>query len=247
MTRPSAIRRSGLSPRVRGNLTAPDGAATLRGSIPACAGEPEQYRRNDQLCRVYPRVCGGTWEMGILLSKPEGLSPRVRGNLEQALRRRASIGSIPACAGEPPTARSRCTASRVYPRVCGGTALVERTGVVTAGLSPRVRGNRPVADRRGRLFGSIPACAGEPDGITMTTRASRVYPRVCGGTRACASTSRDSWGLSPRVRGNHGAARSERPDRGSIPACAGEPGADVYRCKLAQVYPRVCGGTSPFG
>ena len=71
---------SGLSPRVRGNRPDPREDHHLRGSIPACAGEPSANRRSGRRARVYPRVCGGTddgpgVEAGVL-----GLSPRVRGN-----------------------------------------------------------------------------------------------------------------------------------------------------------------------
>ena len=51
-------------------------------------------------------------------------------------------------------------------------------------------------------------------------------------------------GLSPRVRGNLVRHVGYPNDRGSIPACAGEPCAlSTSRCQ-AEVYPRVCGGTS---
>ena len=50
------------------------------------------------------------------------------------------------------------------------------------GLSPRVRGNRVVAQRGPVRPGSIPACAGEPGQPTFNARSTRVYPRVCGGT-----------------------------------------------------------------
>ena len=53
----------GLSPRVRGNLEGSglhDGAA---GSIPACAGEPDDDCSVTRRCEVYPRVCGGTWRV----------------------------------------------------------------------------------------------------------------------------------------------------------------------------------------
>ena len=51
---------AGLSPRVRGNPTNTRPIPGLRGSIPACAGEPAiplPYLLSGQ---VYPRVCGGT-------------------------------------------------------------------------------------------------------------------------------------------------------------------------------------------
>ena len=50
-----------------------------------------------------------------------------------------------------------------------------------------------------------------------------VYPRVCGGTMALWLYSRVTEGLSPRVRGNLGDERELAFERGSIPACAGEP------------------------
>ena len=50
----------GLSPRVRGNLSRRRGAGMLRGTIPACAGEPAPAFRTRMTIRDYPRVCGGT-------------------------------------------------------------------------------------------------------------------------------------------------------------------------------------------
>ena len=50
----------GLSPRVRGNQLVSVGAAEIRRSIPACAGEPQRLSASGQRLWVYPRVCGGT-------------------------------------------------------------------------------------------------------------------------------------------------------------------------------------------
>ena len=97
----------GLSPRVRGNPLGWGLSFGLPRSIPACAGEPcgEQILPNDGW--VYPRVCGGTLR-GRGLGRPEdGLSPRVRGNLRTTSCMTERDGSIPACAGEPRTARTR--------------------------------------------------------------------------------------------------------------------------------------------
>ena len=91
----------GLSPRVRGNRVAPAAADELRGSIPACAGEPISLRPKTSNTKVYPRVCGGTTAFingnGIL----PGLSPRVRGNPHHGQGQTVNVRSIPACAGEP--------------------------------------------------------------------------------------------------------------------------------------------------
>ena len=109
----------------------------------------------------------------------------LRGNPVEEDHQDDRRGSIPACAGEPSSARASRSPTRVYPRVCGGTALETYATYRDRGLSPRVRGNRRRVRRRRR------------PGTT-------VYPRVCGGPsprRRCGQ--RERWeGLSPRVRGN---------------------------------------------
>ena len=77
--------RRGLSPRVRWNLSYCISGNRGRGSIPACAGEPDRLDRS-RICRaVYPRVCGGTLQPVGQAAFDEGLSPRVRGNLVPVL------------------------------------------------------------------------------------------------------------------------------------------------------------------
>ena len=114
---------NGLSPRVRGNHVYEVFGVECRGSIPACAGEPRSSTGAGIPLSVYPRVCGGTNNLASFYGWPDGLSPRVRGNrVEHVLDERAD-GSIPACAGEPASPWAWASASPVYPRVCGGTAL----------------------------------------------------------------------------------------------------------------------------
>ena len=112
------------------------------GSIPACAGEPALGDLPILLGGVYPRVCGGTVVISILLALAEGLSPRVRGNRTIHYYPGDKKRSIPACAGEPPLRLPRQQRHRVYPRVCGGTWYSDTANYPDTGLSPRVRGNR---------------------------------------------------------------------------------------------------------
>ena len=93
-----------------------------------------------------------------------------------------SIGSIPACAGEPRLDSGGASFDSVYPRVCGGTNLGLSLTEGAAGLSPRVRGNPLRVDPQGGQKRSIPACAGEPNHRAVERLPSPVYPRVCGGT-----------------------------------------------------------------
>ena len=80
--------RKGLSPRVRGNQLFNRPIRAMRGSIPACAGEPRRCALAGLRKWVYPRVCGGTEGGAASGGRVGGLSPRVRGNPLPPIRRR---------------------------------------------------------------------------------------------------------------------------------------------------------------
>ena len=240
----AGVRRDlGLSPRVRGNPPHVLTSDSRRGSIPACAGEPMAYLGRLLSPWVYPRVCGGTALTPQALPEGLGLSPRVRGNPSPLMVMPPSQRSIPACAGEPRVAGALDTFDTVYPRVCGGTPYSFANAASDHGLSPRVRGNHELLERAGRVPGSIPACAGEPNRESSGRSAYWVYPRVCGGTLCCHRPAAVGCGLSPRVRGNLRHRHVALIVHGSIPACAGEPRTGTRQAGSCGVYPRVCGGT----
>ena len=58
--RPSALSKTGLSPRGRGNHVRHQRPLSMIGSIPAWAGEPGGLRGRNGSTPVYPRVGGGT-------------------------------------------------------------------------------------------------------------------------------------------------------------------------------------------
>ena len=108
-----------------------------------------------------------------------------------------------------------------------------------------MRGNLLAGATCKLLVGSIPACAGEPNAGRKYAELGGVYPRVCGGTATATAVEIGGRGLSPRVRGNPTPMTVPTLRPRSIPACAGEP-EDITRYhKPGEVYPRVCGGTSP--
>ena len=117
----SRIKSVGLSPRVRGNLPTPEVSHLTPRSIPACAGEPASVANGWDTSWVYPRVCGGTEQVGAADAVIGGLSPRVRGNPDPEPDHTRLARSIPACAGEPLSVMWCEFDFRVYPRVCGGT------------------------------------------------------------------------------------------------------------------------------
>ena len=111
------------------------------------------------------------------------------------------------------------------------------------GLSPRARGNRHKDRNAHNNRRSIPACAGQPIGVTRAFRAKLVYPRVRGATKYRKNAGAVPPGLSPRARGNQGPSRHRRAARGSIPACAEQPPCIIPTTKIITVYPRVRGAT----
>ena len=177
-----------------------------KGTIPACAGEPLELEGVRVCFRDYPRVCGGTLERVKQMQLRQGLSPRVRGNLDFWHVWRYPLGTIPACAGEPVgVCLCPCLAGD-YPRVCGGTVVADALRREKDGLSPRVRGNPRQPTGHGGCPGTIPACAGEPVATLQRGDTMRDYPRVCGGTSSQTGRRRAPGGLSPRVRGNRRAS-----------------------------------------
>ena len=229
---------------MRGNLALLLVPGGRRGSIPAGAGEPTEAGHKLRHCGVYPRGCGGTSCCRVTWGGAAGLSPRVRGNLARTPIATTRPGSIPAGAGEPASRRFCRNIRRVYPRGCGGTRRREEVAPGAEGLSPRVRGNRRAVAVGGRLFGSIPAGAGEPCAASATVRGYRVYPRGCGGTCISAHHPNAPVGLSPRVRGNPKLTARGQRFPGSIPAGAGEPMTMMAPGGDWRVYPRGCGGTA---
>ena len=217
------IHAPGLSPRVRGNLRLGSRAAARSGSIPAGAGEPPPPAVPSRPTGVYPRGCGGTPAARGEHQRVQGLSPRVRGNRQAAVRPPFGVRSIPAGAGEPRPSSPTGPTPTVYPRGCGGTLPAAGVLALSAGLSPRVRGNRRLDPQPVGGLRSIPAGAGEPSGSAHRRTGTWVYPRGCGGTSMALMTVRPDSGLSPRVRGNPPEPCVDPEGHRSIPAGAGEP------------------------
>ena len=112
-------------PRECGGTHITTATATTRSrSIPASAGEPRGAEGRLHPNEVYPRECGGTGDILRRAADPIGLSPRVRGNPSDERRSDVCRGSIPASAGEPQSCRRNVDLRRVYPRECGGTAIL---------------------------------------------------------------------------------------------------------------------------
>ena len=193
------------------------------GSIPADAGLPAVLLHRLQGCEVYPRGCGATDDRMRAPVMSLGLSPRMRGYREHMEAQHALEGSIPADAGLPYSLVRFMPMPVVYPRGCGATRHVCPQGRVALGLSPRMRGYRPMQQWFGPGLGSIPADAGLPSKAASESPSPKVYPRGCGATRMRSTEQTAETGLSPRMRGYPGSGLSATSCCRSIPADAGLP------------------------
>ena len=132
---------------------------------------------------------------------------------------------------------------KVYPRVGGATPSSFLSAGRRAGLSPRGRGNHPIAWRHELEKRSIPAWAGQPPTPWESEPSRRVYPRVGGATRPRGPDRHHSMGLSPRGRGNLPETLRIGSSLRSIPAWAGQPSRPAPPSPWPTVYPRVGGAT----
>ena len=234
--------QEGLSPRVRGSLWPGHLKLLVLGPIPACTGEPSGRPCRRSRDRAYPRVYGGALLSRRGLGRSMGLSPRVRGSLVHQDLIKRGPGPIPACTGEPVSHLAEEEQCQAYPRVYGGADVGGDRRERDRGLSPRVRGSRPDAERLGGFTGPIPACTGEPGAEADSRGCAAAYPRVYGGAAAAPITSARMSGLSPRVRGSRDPVWNVLSLLRPIPACTGEPYERLSAASAAMAYPRVYGG-----
>ena len=118
---------------------------------------------------------------------------------------------------------------------------MSRWSGMTAGLSPRVRGNHRMYTEYHTTVRSIPACAGEPGAVRRHAGQREVYPRVCGGTYHEIHLRYGVAGLSPRVRGTLSTRIQRAAVMGLSPRVRGTRRARAEGRVLPGLSPRVRG------
>ena len=152
--------RLGSSPRMRGTRTTGHGLDASRRIIPAYAGNTTNLGRTLTLDGDHPRVCGEhlctvRWSMQVV-----GSSPRMRGTRLDHFSYPASIGIIPAYAGNTCCESGESYGRRDHPRVCGEHCPAGGTCFPRQGSSPRMRGTLMAYILKSCVIGIIPAYAG---------------------------------------------------------------------------------------
>ena len=176
-------------------------------------------------------------------SPHKGLSPPTRGILRRAHITQDGRRSIPAYAGDPPPPPAHVKAGEVYPRLRGGSSIVNGRITTPSGLSPPTRGIPARAAAFKPSIWSIPAYTGDPGCPRSQAKVREVYPRLRGGSRQRTSQGNPKGGLSPPTRGIPPSELCPLPSSRSIPAYAGDPGGQRNLAGRAAVYPRLRGGS----
>ncbi len=233
---------SGRSPRTRGSPRPMARPCAKSGSIPAHAGEPRPRAGSRGGPGVDPRARGGAATFFTFAGSVAGRSPRTRGSQRHGQVPPVILGSIPAHAGEPATARPPRSRAGVDPRARGGAQPVSPGDVLGEGRSPRTRGSPLPGEGPGSKRRSIPAHAGEPRGSACPGGRHPVDPRARGGAKISTRLTYCDCGRSPRTRGSHAHTAPTPLSGRSIPAHAGEPSGASGPEPPRQVDPRARGG-----
>ena len=191
----------GSSPLARGTLSVLRLRATLRGLIPARAGNTVCGLCRPRGCRAHPRSRGEHSFFTIGIIALGGSSPLARGTQLSCCCRIPMLGLIPARAGNTPLRGSGSSSSRAHPRSRGEHGKTGGQEPAGQGSSPLARGTHEEFCVAGARFGLIPARAGNTAGYRLQSRHERAHPRSRGEHLACGSARRVGGGSSPLARG----------------------------------------------
>ena len=131
---------AGSSPRMRGTPHLCHDAASVRGIIPAYAGNTYVHYNFNAGLWDHPRVCGEHFAQLITGNNYKGSSPRMRGTPRLSLGSHLRLGIIPAYAGNTRLFRTDDGYWWDHPRVCGEHMAHGTDSRLHPGSSPRMRG-----------------------------------------------------------------------------------------------------------
>ena len=223
----NSLTLSGSSPLSRGIRTRPRGVAPVRRIIPALAGNTAPICGSRARITDHPRS-RGEYEKGCVRYLPdEGSSPLSRGILCCCLVLCVSPRIIPALAGNTPRLPALGAGREDHPRSrgeYGGTGLRDLCG---EGSSPLSRGILQQQTVQCGLFRIIPALAGNTSCWTPGNPDTRDHPRSRGEYRQDRDLAAPTQGSSPLSRGIRSQLLLAQPQRGIIPALAGNTRSSV--------------------
>ena len=220
-------RFQGSSPLTRGTPGRHPRGGRVRWLIPAHAGNTFSTRRTSPHGGAHPRsrgehyaTVGGAWRV-------VGSSPLTRGTPDLRFDAVATVGLIPAHAGNTTSQPAWIAASWAHPRSRGEHLSCAASSPTRRGSSPLTRGTLDSCVNWPTDGGLIPAHAGNTRTLPARDRARRAHPRSRGEHRCLASAQAGARGSSPLTRGTLFGGRRAWRDERLIPAHAGNTLSDL--------------------
>mgnify|MGYP007005206920 CR=1 FL=1 len=198
------FRRSGPSPRIRGELALQQNSVATCGTIPANTGRIISITRVNPRPWDHPREYGENANIEPGLLRVEGPSPRIRGELSHPDIDGELERTIPANTGRILGTRRVQGDRRDHPREYGENSSCSVSAARAAGPSPRIRGEYCVEQRKDITVGTIPANTGRIDPWANMNAALRDHPREYGENNGTSLSGARCKGPSPRIRGEYG-------------------------------------------
>ena len=222
------------------NLPSASGA-TVAGSSPHARGTPPSFTRKHEQRGIIPACAGNTCRRN---REPPNTwdHPRMRGEhgYVEGIEL-CEAGSSPHARGTPPRcARSRpCTWD--HPRMRGEHKFTPSSPRKPMGSSPHARGTQRRTERLRRVYGIIPACAGNTRPCVTAGPRCGDHPRMRGEHKLSRKRTPTGKGSSPHARGTQPHPLQRHVRKGIIPACAGNTGSSPRRPRRAGDHPRMRG------
>ena len=191
-----------------------------------------------KVARAHPRSRGENARQARKRDRGRGSSPLTRGKQYPRVRRRLSMGLIPAHAGKTRTFRSARSFEQAHPRSRGENCRLCETTRRRQGSSPLTRGKRSQWKTHIAVCGLIPAHAGKTDPRRRRHNNARAHPRSRGENFACGAAIAKNVGSSPLTRGKPHRIPGQRRKHGLIPAHAGKTRIDLALRAGYRAHPR---------
>ena len=218
---PYTATQTGSSPQARGTLLHRLVRTVPGGIIPAGAGNSSSLTARSTAAGDHPRRRGELARWWWCSRWLAGSSPQARGTHYSGSERESIPRIIPAGAGNSGITVPVRPMRRDHPRRRGELATQPDTVGDTVGSSPQARGTRRRLSLLARSSGIIPAGAGNSPGLCVRGSWVGDHPRRRGELGSELGCRGHPWGSSPQARGTRTMTSQPVPNRGIIPAGAG--------------------------
>ena len=189
----------------------------------------------------HPRVCGEKSACCLRMSSARGSPPRMRGKVLRRYRLWARLRITPAYAGKSQCAYKPAQQARDHPRVCGEKQPVENKQSRRGGSPPRMRGKEACSACVHFRYGITPAYAGKRQERSLCRTNRRDHPRVCGEKSISTTSTAQTAGSPPRMRGKEVPENTYQLKHRITPAYAGKRFCVRWNIGNFRDHPRVCG------